>query len=306
MTDKSFYSNGKLLLTGEYLVLDGAKALAVPTKKGQSLTVENISENGIFWSSLDEHKNCLFETKIDFKELKITRAEKTAKNSRERLIQILTAAQELNPHFLSKNEGLQVITELDFNREWGLGSSSTLINNIAQWAAIDPYKLLRKTFGGSGYDIACAQHDTAIHYQLKDESPVVEAISYNPGFADQLYFIHLNQKQNSRDAIKNYRNQSQLHLKSNIEEISQITAEIIRVNSLIDFNRLITTHENILSKLLNLPTVKDRLFSDFKGGIKSLGGWGGDFILATGTQNDMQYFSAKGFETIVPFKQMVL
>ncbi|MDB4497362.1 GHMP kinase, partial [Flavobacteriaceae bacterium] len=28
----TFYSNGKLLLTGEYLVLEGATALAVPTK----------------------------------------------------------------------------------------------------------------------------------------------------------------------------------------------------------------------------------------------------------------------------------
>jgi mevalonate kinase len=28
----NFYSNGKLLLTGEYLVLDGAKSLALPTK----------------------------------------------------------------------------------------------------------------------------------------------------------------------------------------------------------------------------------------------------------------------------------
>lgn len=36
----SFKSNGKLLLTGEYLVLDGAVALALPTKMGQIMTVE--------------------------------------------------------------------------------------------------------------------------------------------------------------------------------------------------------------------------------------------------------------------------
>ena len=34
---KTFYSNGKLLITGEYVVLDGAKALALPTKYGQNL-----------------------------------------------------------------------------------------------------------------------------------------------------------------------------------------------------------------------------------------------------------------------------
>ena len=34
---KSFFSHGKLLLTGEYLVLDGSKALAIPTQKGQEI-----------------------------------------------------------------------------------------------------------------------------------------------------------------------------------------------------------------------------------------------------------------------------
>ncbi|MEQ3661167.1 MAG: GHMP kinase, partial [Flavobacterium sp.] len=38
---QTYYSNGKLLLTGEYVVLDGAKALAVPTKFGQSLSIES-------------------------------------------------------------------------------------------------------------------------------------------------------------------------------------------------------------------------------------------------------------------------
>jgi len=41
------YSNGKLLLTGEYLVLEGATALAVPTKFGQDLKVEKIKEKSI-------------------------------------------------------------------------------------------------------------------------------------------------------------------------------------------------------------------------------------------------------------------
>ena len=33
----NFYSPGKLMLTGEYLVLDGASSLALPTMLGQSL-----------------------------------------------------------------------------------------------------------------------------------------------------------------------------------------------------------------------------------------------------------------------------
>jgi mevalonate kinase len=34
-----FYSHGKLLITSEYAVLDGAKALALPTRLGQKLSV---------------------------------------------------------------------------------------------------------------------------------------------------------------------------------------------------------------------------------------------------------------------------
>ena len=42
---KTFYSNGKLLITGEYLVLDGARSLAIPTKFGQFLIVEEIENS---------------------------------------------------------------------------------------------------------------------------------------------------------------------------------------------------------------------------------------------------------------------
>ncbi|PIZ07449.1 MAG: GHMP kinase, partial [Flavobacteriaceae bacterium CG_4_10_14_0_8_um_filter_34_31] len=45
----TFYGNGKLLLTSEYLVLDGAKALAIPTKYGQYLEVEKLSEKVLLW-----------------------------------------------------------------------------------------------------------------------------------------------------------------------------------------------------------------------------------------------------------------
>ena len=49
-----FKSNGKFLLTGEYLVLKGATALALPLKKGQSLDVEILDGNEglIHWDAL--------------------------------------------------------------------------------------------------------------------------------------------------------------------------------------------------------------------------------------------------------------
>ena len=41
---KTYNANGKLLLTGEYLVLKGALALAIPVRLGQSLTVRHCEE----------------------------------------------------------------------------------------------------------------------------------------------------------------------------------------------------------------------------------------------------------------------
>ena len=35
-----YYSCGKLLITAEYLVLKGAKGLAIPTKYGQKLSIK--------------------------------------------------------------------------------------------------------------------------------------------------------------------------------------------------------------------------------------------------------------------------
>ena len=59
-----------------------------------------------------------------------------------------------------------ITTKLTFPRAWGLGTSSTLISLIAQWAKCDPFELLFEAFGGSGYDIACATANSPISYQL--------------------------------------------------------------------------------------------------------------------------------------------
>ena len=52
---ESFYSRGKLLLSGEYLVLKGARALALPTKLGQTLSFEKKQSSQLIWKSLDKN-----------------------------------------------------------------------------------------------------------------------------------------------------------------------------------------------------------------------------------------------------------
>lgn len=289
------------MLTGEYVVLDGATALAIPTKFGQSLDAK-ISENErIHWKSLDEKGTVWFE---DFFDLKNFESKNSEKSISKILSKILQQAKKLNPDFLSENEGIQVTTKLDFPRNWGLGTSSTLINNIAQWAEVDGFALLANSFGGSGYDIAAAQNDSPILYKLKNEIPEFRKINLSWDFTDRLFFVHLNQKQHSKEGIARYKNIS-VEQKS-IQRISDISNKLLVCYSLSDFEKLMNAHEQIISEIIKLPTVKEQLFSNYPGTIKSLGAWGGDFVLVIGNDSEMDYFRKKGFETIVPFEEMLL
>lgn len=296
-----FYSHGKLLLTGEYVVLDGAVSLAVPTKKGQTLEVTSLDTPQIEWQSFLEDSRLWINGSF---KLPLETVEKPQDPLLIRLLQILKEAQKLNPDIFKT--GMCFKSKLEFNKSWGLGSSSTLICNIAQWAAIDPYQLLQNTFGGSGYDIACAAATGPIRYQLIGDETKRSKINFNPRFKEELFFVYLNRKQNSRDSIKHYRAVASNNLQTAIKEISKITEAVINCNNITVFEKFMEQHERIISTLIKTPTIKQQLFKDYPRCIKSLGGWGGDFILATGAEKEMTYFKDKGFETIIPYLGMVL
>ncbi|MBV1888579.1 MAG: GHMP kinase [Urechidicola sp.] len=308
---KKFYSNGKLLLTGEYLVLDGAKSLAIPTKFGQDLVVQKIHEQNLIWESFDNQNNCWFQAEFRMSDLRIINEtfDTASENSKESIAQtlqkILLTAKEMNSVFLNNEGGFIVKTNLTFPRDWGLGTSSTLINNIAQWAKANAFELLNNSFGGSGYDIACAQNNVPITFQLQNEKPLVETVNFNPSFSENLYFVHLNIKQDSKKAIQRYRENKE-NIKEGIFGVSQLTDEIIVCNSLIDFEKMLFEHEQIISKIIKNKPIKEVLFNNYFGEVKSLGAWGGDFVLATGNKNTPQYFKEKGFETVIPFNDMIL
>jgi mevalonate kinase len=303
LNTKTFYSNGKLLISGEYVVLDGAVALAVPTRFGQSLMVETIDYPKLIWKSFDEQGHVWYEEAFSIDNLQSEFPEEPNDTSL-RLIQIFKAAKQLNSSFLNSNSGYKISTHLDFKKDWGLGTSSTLINNIAQWAHVDAFKLLEMTFGGSGYDIACAKYNKPISYQLNDGKPYISEVNFNPLFKECLYFVYLNKKQNSRDGIKKYKLNQPHELVLN--NISKISHKLMVCKTLSEFETLITLHEEFISEIIKQQPIKKELFNDFKGSIKSLGAWGGDFILVTSKENPEAYFKSKGFETIIPYDDMVL
>ena len=286
-----FFAHGKLLLTGE-----GALAIALPTQYGQEMHITPSEREGIFFHSLTQEGIPWYEGQLFVGDTNpITQT----------LERILSQTQRMQPNFLT-GQSVHVETRLDFPREWGLGSSSTLISMIAQWAEVDPYELLWNSFGGSGYDIACARASSPILYQLIEGKAKVYPIYYNPPFAASLFFVYLNKKQNSREGIALYQGLKK-NKKPLVTQLSQLTEEIYRTHSLDTFSKLLSEHEAVLSSYLRLSTAKDSLFKDFSGTIKSLGAWGGDFVLAIGEESYIkEYFISKGMQTILPFAQMIL
>ena len=308
-----YQSHGKFLLTGEYLVLKGALALALPLKLGQTLSVETCYGASLQWDAY-KPDGPWFSVALNPENLDIIDSDDQSKA--EKLRQILQAVKQLNPNAFEGNN-LKFTTRLDFDPNWGLGSSSTLIANLARWADVNPYELLKLTFGGSGYDIACATAEEPIYYQVKAEvlepvegpTPLVEPIDFNPPFADHLFFVYQGQKQSSSKEIKAFLAKANpIDLQKDIEAVTEISCAVPKCQSMDEFGMLMQCHERIVSRCIGQEPVQKR-FPDFEGVLKSLGAWGGDFILAATVWDKSQvkaYFKKKGLEVVFGYKEMVL
>ncbi|MDO9182136.1 MAG: GYDIA family GHMP kinase [Bacteriovorax sp.] len=302
-----FFGHGKLLLTGEYFVLDGALALALPTKVGQSLSVKYTPSFSptLSWKSFDVKGNCWFDSKFEFWHFKCL--DENPSEEALFLQKILQQVRKQNSHFLRDGVDVKVETHLGFPLAWGLGSSSSLIYNIAQWAYISPFELLFKTHGGSGYDIACAQSDGPIAYKKITSGPNWSPIYFHPSFRDNIYFIYLGKKQNSRDAVAEYSTRRPI-ANSLITKITELTQEFLNAQTLKQFQAAMITHENLVGESLEMTPVKDLMFSDFNGAVKSLGAWGGDFVMVATEENltsVKSYFSQKGLDVVYSYDDLI-
>ncbi len=297
-----FHSCGKLLITAEYLILKGAKGLAIPTKYGQKLSVKKNTEKYIIWEAYTCSKEKWIDCKFDLS-FELIKSYKTKAEHIYSLRKLLKNINQISPGFAG--QGLNISTTLEFHRNWGLGSSSTIINNVSNWLKINPYELLKKTYKGSGYDIAVANAKKSIFFQKKGTLNKVTQTKFSPPFRDNIFFIHLNKKVNSEKEAKKFFN-----LKNNFEnEISKIDHlgnMIVKENNQKLFNEMIKEHEEIISKIIKKKPIQTSIFKDYDGQIKSLGAWGGDFILASGDKKTPKYFSKKGYNTIIPFSEMIL
>jgi mevalonate kinase len=306
----NFYANGKLLITSEYAVLDGAKALAIPTRWGQSLQFAASSDENGHWKSYDASKKLWFEADFSIKNYEILKTNNPA--IAEKLVKILQTCRVMKAENAANTppqyQPLSVTTHLTFPKEWGLGTSSTLIHNLANLFNINAFELLDRTFGGSGYDLACAGADKPILYWREEGKPQSESVDFYPPFADQVLFVYLGQKQDSREAIKQYRGKKKKMTPQYLADFNALTDAFLTCATLADFNRLIIEHERLVSSLVGLPIVKSLHFDDFWGEVKSLGAWGGDFVMVTSDRSwasTINYFNQKKLDIALPFSGVI-
>jgi mevalonate kinase len=303
LTSSSTYrANGKLLLTGEYLILHGAKSIALPLKFGQQLTVQDLlnSEN-LLWQAYYEGKvwfSCELNPS-DFSVIATSHPEKA-----ETLSKIFRTIKILNPTFHPK-AGTKIETSLDASPEWGFGSSSTLISLLSQLAGVDPFILNELVFQGSGFDIACANADGPIFYvRNKPAQPIV--LDYP--FSEQLFLVYSGKKKKTSSEVSTFLKEKKVSDRL-IQEVSALSDEFAGCLDQNNFNKLIRQHEEIVGRLIGQIPVKEQLFSDFDGAIKSLGAWGGDFYLISTAQpfsGVKKYFDNRGLTTIFRWNELIL
>lgn len=298
----SYHANGKLLLTGEYLVLHGAKAIALPLKMGQQLTVsEGFSADSILWQAFYK-RDLWFSCELNSVDFKVNNSNHPEKA--ETLSKIFQIIQLLNPDF-HLQVGTRFETFLDANPEWGFGSSSTLISLLSQWAEVDPFVLNKLVFKGSGFDIACAMADGPIFYKKNEQE---QAIALDYPFADQLFLVYSGKKKKTFTEVSKFLKEKKVSTQL-IVEISSLSDEFALCHDQNEFNNLIRKHEQIIGRLIGKTPVKSDFFPDFTGEIKSLGAWGGDFYLIstelpfTGVK---KYIENKGLTLLFSWNDLIL
>ncbi len=297
-----FHANGKLLISGEYLVLSGAKALAMPVRFGQHLVVEETNRKTIDWESYAPG-GMWFHASFDPRSLDFI----TTNNPyvAAELKNILIAVRIINTGFMLGTSGVKVEITANYPLEWGLGSSSTLCALIAAWAGVEPFALFQMISQGSGYDIACAIRSQLLFYHLIDGEPVVSSAVSGNALRENTWFAYLGKKQNTAKEVKAFRKKSN-YAENDLEEVSRLSDSICQATSANELIRLIKAHEHLLSSILKRKPIAGS-FPSFPGAVKSLGAWGGDFAMfVSGMDPDdgLIHLRKLGFSTIFTYSDL--
>ncbi len=267
-------ANGKLLITGEYLVMAGAKSLALPLRFGQKMKVVPRTDRNIVWKS-NAGGQCWFNAAIDQEDLQVKSPDSF--ETAQKLSGILRRVRELNPGFLTGPTGYDIFVNADYPLEWGLGSSSTLLSLISRWGDVDVLELSRPFYNGSGYDLTCATRSDLLKYSLRDGIQRIEPACPGKALRTFSYFAYSGRKADSAGEVARFR-----LLPGNFSKqsdlISELTDRVLNAVDHTELETLVREHESIMAGVLNRRPVAE-MFPGIPGAVKSLGAWGGDFMM---------------------------
>ncbi len=293
---------GKVMLCGEYFVLWGATALAFPCRHRQFLSVFHQPEKQTHNWITRVGDETIFSCEIDKSSLEVQNI-RGSFDSAKYIESLIKAVHHINPEAFAHSFRFETL--LTFRPEWGLGSSSSLIVNMARFADVDPFFLHRMISRGSGYDVACALFEKPLLFK-NPEKPEISFPEIHYNFTESLYFLPLNIKQDSQKAVKDILSK-QISPQA-LAKASQLAVDLSQATDFISFTKLLNEYVHLVEDQLGLSNPAKEFFSDFQGTIKPLGAWGGDLMLVASQENKSYihgYFGAKGFKTVIEWHTII-
>jgi mevalonate kinase len=159
---------------------------------------------------------------------------------------------------------------------------------------------------GSGYDVACALADGPITYKLRENLPQYQQIPFHPSFQKHIWFAWLGKKQETASHLREIAHRIKPGFDV-IHNFSELTRAMIEATTLEEFRRVMDVHEDELSQILGKEKISSTL-SALPGSVKSLGAWGGDFVMIASDADRETlagYLLQKGIQVLYSYKELV-
>ena len=272
--------------------------MVAPTIFGQKFTFSENLNDDILWLAKDINGTFL-EKKFSIESI----SNPDNIRAEDALLKTLANAYQLSNN-KKKLQGFNVESTLNYDRNFGLGSSASFLRLVADIFDCNPFSLRMNGWNGSGFDIAATTQNQLFTYSIEGDLPKVETAIFNNKLTENIFFIYTNKKQNTRDSIQRIK-LNDTEKADFVAKANALTVDFQSCSSNFELIMLMEEHEELVSFYTGYNKIKVQ-FTDFQGGIKSLGAWGGDFIMATGEKEYIySYFKTKGLDKIYSWNEII-
>lgn len=301
------------MLCGEYAVIIGVEALALPVSLGQWMYVWEFDSPGggdrLIWEAKEKDGSTWLNESFALP-LETMEAETEKSSERDRSREVLHSMLSMVAEgFWKTGKSYRIETQLEFDRSSGLGSSSTMVANFARFAGLDAQKVQQKVLCGSGYDVAVAELGKGLAFWKNAEVANWDAWKLSADLTSKWKIVFLGKKQNSRNALADVKGKLMEIEKDDflMHQLQQVCAAVKMANQVPMLEAGLEMWQAILAMSLGLETPYQHFkFQPSKGGLcKWLGAWGGDMLLINDVFEESEREALKKYK-IVDWNQLVL